>query len=232
MSGYVRRTPLAEIPVEGKRLGRHIVHDQRSHDYEAERASRIVSVIHRNYGPLLNQGDVGSCTGESLTEAGNMAPNADGRKPPRTQDDAYRVYHEETILEGQAWPPNDPGGSGLEVCKAGKKLGWVKSYRHAFGIQHALEALVKRPVMFGVNWYDSFDKPDPETGIITIKPGAKVRGGHEICADEIDAHRELIGFIQSWGNWGLHGTGKFYIPFKDVDQLLQEQGDATVPIFS
>ena len=82
--------------------------------------------------------------------------------------------------------------------KAAKQLGWITAYSHAFGIQHALEALVLRPVITGVNWYTSFDTPD-QNGLVAIAPGATVRGGHEVVADGIDADNQLVWFWNSWG---------------------------------
>ncbi len=69
------------------------------------------------------------------------------------------------------------------VCRAAKQLGMITAYHHAFGLQHALQALVLRPVITGINWYTSFDTPDPQSGVVAIAPGATVRGGHEIVAD-------------------------------------------------
>jgi hypothetical protein len=51
-------------------------------------------------------------------------------------------------------------------------------------IEQALLALVLRPVITGVNWYGTFDTPDVN-GLVQIKTGSYVRGGHEIVADEI-----------------------------------------------
>jgi len=74
------------------------------------------------------------------------------------------------------------------------------------GIQHALQALVVRPVITGVNWYSSFDNPDPQTGMVAIAADATVRGGHEIVADGIDADKKLVWFWNSWGTqYGLGG---------------------------
>jgi hypothetical protein len=237
-SEHVRFVPLAEDVVEGKRLGRHVVHDQRSRAFEAQLAEKIVSAVHQAAGLPLNQAKVGSCTAEAETGAGNAQPNLPAGAAPRTQADAYALYHEETVLENEPWPPNDPGGSGLMVCKAAKKMGLLKSYRHAFGIDQALRATVLRPTLWGVPWYDSFDSPNAE-GIVSLPKGAKIRGGHEICALRVIAEHELVGFAQSWGPgygvpdpaMGLSKGGAFYIPFAVLSELLAQQGDVTVPIF-
>ena len=213
------------------RLGRGVWHDPRSLDYEAQTARRLKPVLHEP-GPgtvlPLDQASVGSCTTEALCAALSCAPDFHGRV--FTQDDAYTGYSRETANEGEPWPPNDPGGSGLAACKAGKQLGWLKSYRHAFGLTAALKALVLRPNIWGMNWYDTFDHPDPATGIVTITPDAFIRGGHEVCATEIILDKELIGFWNSWGRWGLNGTGRFYMSFSTAERLLAEEGDVTVPM--
>ena len=219
-----------EIPehhVEGRRLGRHVEHDPRSLHYGAERAPAISSVTHAATGLPLNQGQLGSCTANALCGALDSAPNfASGT--PLNEANAVQVYERETALEGKPYPPNDPGGSGLMVCKAAKQMGLISSYTHAFGIEHALQALTLCPVITGVNWYSSFDTPDGD-GLVAIAPGATVRGGHEVVADGIDADNQLVWFWNSWGpGWGV--GGRFCMKFETWDQLLQEHGDATVPV--
>lgn len=220
-----------EIPeqvVSGRRLGRHVYHDPRSRDFAAHRAPHVVSVNHSATGLPLDQGDIGSCTANALCGALDSAPdNAGGHTYAEAQ--AVQLYELETKLEGKPYPPNDPGGSGLMVCKAAKQLGWISSYQHAFGIQHALEALVLRPVITGVNWYTSFDNPDPSTGLVEIAPGATVRGGHEVVADGIDAANQLVWFWNSWGTVFGQG-GRFCMSYSTWEQLLAERGDVTVPI--
>ncbi|HKS49480.1 MAG TPA: hypothetical protein VJT49_31095 [Amycolatopsis sp.] len=219
---------LPEQPFAGRRLGRHVEHDPRSRDYPAERAPKIVSVTHRAAGLPLDQGDIGSCTANALCGALNSAPNFTGNSP-LVESDAIRLYELETKLEGKPYPPNDPGGTGLMVCKAGVQLGLISSYHHAFGLRHALEALVARPVITGVTWYSSFDHPDPKTGLVKLTPDATVRGGHEVVADGIDAEKKLVWFWNSWGpGYGL--GGRFCMGFDTWDELLHDQGDVTVPI--
>jgi hypothetical protein len=219
---------LAEQVVAGKRLGRHVEHDPRSLDYPASRAPAITSVQHQAKSLPLNQGQIGSCTANALCGALDSAPDYQGGATLK-EPDAIKLYEAETKLEGQPYPPNDPGGSGLMVCKAAKQMGMISSYSHAFGVQHALESLVQRPVITGVSWYTSFDTPDPETGLVAIAPGATVRGGHEIVADGIDADNQLVWLWNSWGKqFGL--KGRFCWSFSTWDQLLQDRGDVTVPI--
>lgn len=218
---------LQEQVVEGKRLGRHVHHDSRSLAHPAGKAPQIISVKHEATGLPLNQGELGSCTANALCGALDSAPDFTGGAP-LTEADAVHVYERETSMEGQPYPPNDPGGSGLMVCKAAKQLGLISSYTHAFGINHALEALVLRPVITGISWYTSFDSPNAD-GLVELAPGATVRGGHEILADEIDAPNELVWFWNSWGTQFGVG-GRFCMSFHTWDELLKRRGDVTVPL--
>jgi hypothetical protein len=227
MSADVYTETINESKVQDKRLGRHIEHDPRSRDFPAERAPQIVSVKHKAKGLPLNQGNIGSCTANALCGALDSAPNLTNGST-YNETEAVKVYERETALEGQPYPPNDPGGTGLMVCKAARQMGLITSYHHAFGIEHALQSLVLRPVITGVSWYTSFDSPD-SNGLVAIAPGATVRGGHEIVADEIDAENQLVWFWNSWGKQFGVG-GRFCMSFDTWSQLLQEKGDVTVPV--
>jgi hypothetical protein len=225
-SDVVRMT-IPEQQVEGRRLGRHVVHDPRSRNFEAEAAGAIKSVQHSSFSLPLDQGQIGSCTANALCGALDSSPdNSSGRR--FHEKDAVSLYELETKLEGEPYPPNDPGGSGLMVCKAAKQLGWISSYQHAFGVDQALRALTLRPVITGVNWYTSFDSPDAN-GLVAIAPNATVRGGHEVLADGIDEPNKLVWFWNSWGkSFGV--GGRFCMSFDTWAQLLAERGDVTVPM--
>jgi hypothetical protein len=227
MASEMRVIHLPEQRVEGKPLGRHVHHDPRSKGFEARRATQLVSVTHQAVGLPLDQGKIGSCTANALCGALNSAPDFGGGTPLNEQD-AVSLYELETQMEGQPYPPNDPGGSGLMVCKAAQQRGLISSYTHAFGVQHALEALVLRPVITGISWYSSFDTPDA-SGLVQIAPGATVRGGHEIVADQIDADNQLVWFWNSWGTTFGVG-GRFCMSFSTWEQLLADHGDVTVPL--
>jgi hypothetical protein len=209
------------------RLGRHVEHDPRSLNFAAEEATKIVSVIHAAHGLPLDQ-TRGSCTAEALVGALDSDPDFKGRAAALTQKDADSLYDQEIILEGGDPKRDDPGGTGLLVCKAAKQMGLIRSYQHAFGVQAALRALVLRPVITGIDWYSTFDHPD-RRGLITLGGGAYIRGGHEVLVDEIDVPNQEIGCWNSWGpTWGWHG--RFRMKWTLWGKLLSAEGDVTIPI--
>jgi hypothetical protein len=226
----MNRVRIPETVVEGKRLGRHIYHDPRSRDFEVAASTKLVSVRHKSIGLPLDQGEIGSCTANALVGFLNTQPNVPAHGP-WTEKGAIRLYERETANEGQPYPPNDPGGSGLEVCKAAVQLKMISSYKHAFSLQAALSALVSGPVITGVDWYEGFDTPNtgPKGFGSQVSISGSVRGGHEFVADEIDVEDKLVGFTNSWGpSYGL--GGRFYMTWDTWGTLLSQGGDVTVPV--
>jgi len=203
-------------------LGRIVQHDPRSFGFPAVLAPALKTVTHRHYGPALDQGSIGSCTGNAAADALNTVPLRRGRRL-LTEVDAQDLYHQATILDGfpGTWPPTDTGSSGLAVAKASVKAGWVGSYTHAFGLDQALAALVLAPVIVGTNWHQDMFTPDPAG---YLHPTGAVAGGHEYALVGLDVKRKRVTMLNSWGpSWGRNGRA--YLTFTDLGQLLADQGD-------
>jgi hypothetical protein len=223
----IARVVLPELEGAG-RLGRHVEHDERSREFAVSaRANGFISVLHRHYGVVLDQGDVGSCTGNALVGCLKTAPlYKEGQRFGEPK--ALQVYKLATRLDGFAgvYPPDDTGSSGLAACKAAKQLKLITSYQHAFGITAALTALQHGPVMTGVEWFESFDHPDVHG---FVKLGGQVRGGHEFAVVGYDAVTHTVRCLNSWGpRWADHGY--FSMSVATWTTLLERQGDVTVPI--
>ncbi|NEA22601.1 hypothetical protein [Actinomadura bangladeshensis] len=236
----IRTRRIPERPVPGRPLGRHVRHDDRSRRYPVHAAdpATLTSVRHERYVPVLQQADLGACTGfaaEGCVGTGALLLAIPAGAPARPtgvastdEDQARALYSAATRLDefDGEWPPTDTGSSGLGVAKACKRAGLISGYRHAFGLNAALTALAEQPVIAGINWYSSFDEPAAD-GLIRIERGATVRGGHEICLDELDVPNKLVGFTNSWGeSWGK--DGRAYLSWDDLGRLLDEDGDVTV----
>jgi len=235
---YRRHIPEQRIP--GRRLGRHVKHDPRSlhYLYPAHKVSGLASVRHDRGIPVLDQGDLGSWTGNAAEGAcgtGALYAAIPGTIPARPtgspvadEDQAIALYSTATKVDSYdgSWPPDDTGSDGLSVAKACQHAGLISGYTHCTDLNSALAALSQQPVIAGINWYDSFDEPDAD-GNITIGRRAQVRGGHEICLDELDVEGQRVGFTNSWGTgWGV--DGRAYISWADFKRLLSEDGDVTV----
>lgn len=212
-------------------LGRIVEHDERSRQYAFRAAAPqpIVSVRHNRNIPVLDQGQLGSCTGNAATGALGSDPFFQTLAPATTLDEdfAVKLYEQATTLDNVPgeYPPTDTGSSGIGVAKALQQRGLISGYQHTFSFNDFLQALLGYPVIIGVTWYENFFEPD-NNGIISIA-GSQEAGGHEIVCDEIDADRKLVGLTNSWGTgWGLQG--RFYIPFDLMEQLLDDNGDATI----
>lgn len=221
----VRRT-IPEHERRVRRLGRHVAHDPRSRDFPAQEAPAVISVTHRTTALPLDQGQLGSCTGNAMT---GLLMSQPFFNPARmlNETDALMLYSRATHLDRVrgAYPPTDTGSAGLFVAKAAKEKGWCSSYKHAFGLNHTLKALVLKPVIIGVDWYDSFDRPDANH-FVSITPGASIAGGHEFLLFGINVEQRAVLAMNSWGtSWADRGV--FRISWDTLAQLLAQQGDVT-----
>jgi hypothetical protein len=228
-------------------LGRHVEHDPRSLSYELSRdlfPKKLESARHHRYIPVLDQGQVGSCTGNDAEgRAGTdpyyaLIPSGNVNRPLMTDADADEktardvIYHRATQLDNVTgtYPAQDTGSTGLAAAKAAKELGFIAGYQHAFNLDSALAALSTFPLGIGAAWKTGCDTPDAN-GLVKFK--GSTRGGHQFTADEIDVEKKLVGFTNSWGyGWGVEG--RFFMSFDDFGAMLEDDGDVIcyVPLSS
>lgn len=223
-----------KIASRDPRLKRHVYHDSRSKNYSFDTSGlKISSVKHDRFIPILDQGNIGSCTGNAGVGAlgsNPLYPTLSKTSPyPLTQTGAQKLYSDAQVIDGNGpYPPNDYGSCGLSIAKALKTAGLVSGYQHTFTLDDALKALTVTPILVGINWYDSMFTTQKDGRLII---SGNIAGGHEIIAREIDAKNQRVWFDNSWGNrWGING--KFYLTFTDLGKLLKQQGDviALTPI--
>ncbi len=207
-------------------LGRLLNHDPRSLGFPAQVGEIAKSVDWKLYAPVLNQEDLGSCTGNAAAQCLNSKPYHKLWSRYYVQADAVDFYSRATKLDpwDGEYPPTDTGSSGLAVAKALKNLGLISSYRHAFGLEHTRAALQSGPVLVGTNWYSSMFAPN----LGWVSPKGSPVGGHEylLVGDNLKGR---LKFLNSWGRgWAMKGN--FYMSYESFGRLLGEQGDATVLI--
>ena len=193
------------------RLGRHIRHDPRSWQFPfaAVDISSLESVRHRSRIPTLNQGKVGSCTGNAAVKCLSYEPFWSspevravlGSNAAVDQKYAVGVYADATRIDPYpgTYQPTDTGSDGLSVAKVLKSRGLISGYQHAFSLEALLSALAVHPVIVGTEWRQDMFHPAPD-GRQQIT-GADA-GGHEYCLDELDVERERVWMQNSWGGVG------------------------------
>lgn len=208
-------------------LGRKVNHDPRSRSFPAPRATDRKPVLHRRHGPVLDQGQLGSCTGNAMAQALNMTPLHTPRSGWLKEADAIRLYARATELDPSpgTYPPEDTGSDGLSVCKAAQEQGLITGYQWAFGFDHVLDALQNGPVLVGTAWHESMFTPD-KSGYVRAE--GNEAGGHEYVLMGDDT-KDRLTFLNSWGKgWGK--GGRFFMDYATFAQLLAAQGDAAVPV--
>lgn len=213
-------------------LGRVVEHDERSRAFRAAQGGGpLRSVVWKRGGRILDQGDLGSCTGNAIAGTVNTAPLHRWYQRYKTEADAVKAYSLATGLDSVdgAWPPDDTGSSGLAACKAAVKLGWITGYHHAFGLDEALRALMVGPVITGTNWYGSMFMPDPNGRVTIATSDTSPAGGHEYEVVGLNVEARTVLCANSWGTgWGR--SGYFTLSWDTWGRLLSEQGDVTVPM--
>ncbi len=165
---------IEEQVVPGRRLGRHVHHDPRSRlfAFQTQRAASYRSVRHTRHIPVLNQGDLGSCTGNAcegaigtsgLFDALPPALQPSGSDAGADEAAAVNLYSAATQVDPLAgsYPPDDTGSDGLSVAKAATAAGLISGYTHAFSLDAALQALMQQPVIIGIDWYQGFEPCSP-----------------------------------------------------------------------
>lgn len=246
----------------GRVLGRRINHDPRSRDYPAFAAATKPKTTYWTSSALtLDQGQIGSCTGNAMVDflntdvarlhqarqitaseesARDAAANPSANLPYLDEGDALRLYSEATRLDSQrgSYPPDDTGSDGNSVAKAARNEGFITSWRHSLGgVTQLVQVLQATPVIAGTMWTDSMEAPIANG---RIRPVGTSEGGHEYLIAGVDVTNLRIWIRNSWGDeWGVPapwagatGRGYAWIGFADFDRLLSAQGDVTVPVIA
>ena len=235
------------------RLGRHVEHDSRSLAYPvtAEVPKELTDVFWPDVAPVLDQGNLGACVGFTGADFLNTTFAASVRTAVNKgsffdNTDGGRFYHLATLSDNIAgtYPPDDTGSSGLGLAKALKKLGYIKSYLHAFTWAQFQSAIATQPVCMGTLWTNGMFKCD-SYGVIHVGSLSQdnIAGGHEWMIRGISYTKGLCLGRNHWSaKWdtvdgeknviptGNKVPGEFWIPIKDVQKLLlsANQGDVTV----
>ncbi len=215
-------------------LGRHVQLDPRSLAFAGPVLPRSViqSVTWTRRCPVLDQGQLGSCTGDAAAGWVGTDNAARPGQPGIDQTTAEDLYHLATTLDEfpGVWRPDDSGSSGLGAVKALKAAGYIGAYTHAFSLAALATALQSGPALIGVPWYNSSFDPAGD-GRIPVDTSTGLAGGHELCVDAYERRNgvdDRYWVTNSWGeSWGV--AGRAYFTALDLALLLTDDGDVTVP---
>jgi len=217
-------------------FGRNVRHDPRSWAYRVGRGATPKSVEWPRHIEVLDQGQVGSCTGEAKVGQLGTGPFwdalTDSQRRQLGQPLAVHIYSEGTKLDDAPdwYNPEtgvtDTGCDGLSVSKVSVTEGYESGFQHAMSLDEAHAAIQDRPFILGTLFYESMETPD-RNGLVTI--GGQVLGGHEYECFKYDEAADVWWFYNSWSDgWGKDGT--FGYTSAVLRRLLAMQGDITVGV--
>lgn len=228
-------------PQQDSRLGRQMVHDERSRAFVLPRGAvdrstwRDKSI--RLYDPSPNPNQtVGNCT----TCAKAMQLNAIGnRVKGRVLDMGWALGAYEWETHNDEFPGawnrdgsgQDTGSSGLSSCKTAIHFGDGAAYQWEFGGADGVVAniMAGRAMSLGTWWY--WDMFKASGGVIAnrplVKPTGGHAGGHQWIARGYDVDRDLVLGRCWWGTGPASEVHRdFWITRTDLADLLADGGDA------
>lgn len=243
----IKSYDLAELPDNPYRLGRHVRHDSRSLRYAVGVLPKdaIKTVAWQRRIPILDQGDLGSCTGNALTGLlGTDSLNRTATPAITVKADPYGIFtagpymlDESFATKGYSvntyeddaeqidghYPPDDTGSSTLACGKTAVALGVASGYTHAFSLDALKSGLQSGPALWGTVWLNSMFDTDSK-GNLKVNKRSGVAGGHELCITGYDATAKVFTVANSWSTaWG--DEGYCYVKEADMTWLLSQDGD-------
>lgn len=220
---------LIQIPSEDPRLGRNIVHDERS------RAFPLLTPIDKStwrdkavriYDPIPNPNQtIGNCTGCAKAMEFNAVGNrVAGRVLKMVNATAFYARATEIDPFPGTYPPEDTGSSGLAAAKAAVEQGYGGEYRWLFrGADEIVQAVMDGHVVnVGTWWYEGMMPHDYSR--LVHPTGMKV-GGHQWIVRGYDKSSDWVMGRCWWGTFR-----DFWITRSDLQNLMMDDGDAHIQV--
>jgi hypothetical protein len=177
-------------------------------------------------GHVLDQGNIGACTG--FGTAGALATMPRRKIQTDTNHFAMAVYELATSRDPYPgdWPTKDTGSSVNGAMRAARDLRLIASYQWATTGDAIRNALLNTgPVVLGVPWYNSMF--DPVDGVLQVDTSSGLAGGH--CFFTYAADSAHATMRNSWGSsWSNNGSA--LVAWGDIQKLLDAGAEAAVPI--
>lgn len=183
-------------------------------------------------GPILTQGDTGTCVGHAWRQWLSSAPLMTKGGPS-----AYDLYRSIVLVDDwtdndwEATAPDDKLQFGTSVragAKAIMQLGRMQSYVWAFSVDDMKTWLLAGhgTVVIGSAWKTEMFTPDAG-GFVHVR--GNVEGGHAYLCIGYSRYYRAFRFVNSWGEWWGQ-KGRFWMHEDDMALLLQEGGEACTAI--
>lgn len=192
-------------------------------------------VAHVRTGPVLGQGNTGTCVGHGIY--GKCQDSPIMQTPKQSPFDLYRMF----VLEDpwsdndhEATAPNDElqgGTSVLTACNVTRRLGYFENFLHAESVEDVRAWHLARfgGVIFGTIWKTAMFTPDSE-GFIKFE-GAD-EGGHCYISKgwndrvrhngrNVRACRIKNSWTTAWGQGGFA-----WIEYDELAKALEKWADA------
>lgn len=214
-----------------RRLDRIPKFDERSRSFPIRNAREVAGKKPRGYTWSCkvwnDQGAEGACVGFGVGHELCARPAA--VKNINAKFSREQLYWEAQKIDewqGGAYPGASPfyeGTSVLAGVKVAHRLGYMESYRWAFGMEDLILGVgYAGPAVIGVNWYSGMFDTDA-SGFIHVT--GRIEGGHCTLVHSVSVKDKFFRIHNSWGrSWGVDGEAK--ISFADMERLLDEDGEA------
>lgn len=182
---------------------------------------------------LQDQGQEGECVGYGWSSFIASSPNPLQIVPQLPGQDletatAERLYAAAQAADGSP-PDEQSGASTLGGAKAAQQLGFITAYHWATSVAD-VEAAIKNGfnVVVGSDWYDGMMDVNADGFVV---PTGQIAGGHETCYHGVAADGSWFLIRNSWGRWGINGSGDAKIHRADLAKLFASGNtDACVPV--
>lgn len=219
--------------IKDRRLDRLPSFDERSRNYPIRKLVEGLEPKTVLWGcdNTLDQGGDGACVGFGCTHELIAEP-----VPVLDLDNKYA---KETIYWGAQKNDEWPGGSypgavpfyegtsvlaGLQITQS---LGWWDAYYWGFNIDDLILGLQQGPAILGLTWKSDMMDIDSD-GYIFFS--GEVEGGHCILCRGWNNELTRFTLRQSWGSWGVGGTGDCYISRDEMEKAMNDQGEMAFPV--
>jgi hypothetical protein len=203
------------------KFGRRIEFDDRSRDYRVRKLIYGLQPI-TNIWPcekVLDQGNEGSCVGHGIAHELIAEPI-----PCLEVDHPYAVYIYKEAQKVDEWPGEDyEGTSVLAGLKVVNSLKWCDEYRWSFShLDTQLGIGYEGPGVAGTYWYTDMMDAD-SNGFIHVT--GNIEGGHCYLLIGVNIEEQYFTILNSWGVWGINGTGRAKLSFDDYEKLRTNEGE-------